>query len=187
MFGAQSMRLLRTRWKNATVLAEELFAMLQDDIPLTHKAPLTLQMPDGSFAPALTIRNSNWNDPSNNTPLIKFEDNAGNSTGGLDKFGDLVNPDGSKKTTDAGSKQQSGSSGVDFEVFACQVVGGSGNSYQCQLSKDDGSTFIMEAGIPKLFTVRQLKIAPGAAIPVGTWDLAMKRGGKYFMQCPVWL
>ncbi len=71
MFGNQAVRLIRENWggviepdvngnlveRGATRLAEELYAMFDDNIPLTQNAPLTLnkQNPD---APGLTINNT---------------------------------------------------------------------------------------------------------------------------------
>ena len=42
MFGQQAMRLLRTKWKQVNTFAQELYAMFQDDIPLEHSAPITI-------------------------------------------------------------------------------------------------------------------------------------------------
>jgi len=42
VFGQQAMRLLRTKWKQVNTFAQELYAMFQDDIPLEHSAPITI-------------------------------------------------------------------------------------------------------------------------------------------------
>lgn len=70
MFGRQAIRLLREAWggvlapdaqgalreKGAKQLAEELYAMFDDDIPLTHDGPITINK--GSNAAPLTINNT---------------------------------------------------------------------------------------------------------------------------------
>lgn len=179
MFGDQSSRLLRERWKNASLLAEELYAMLNDNIPLTQRAPLTIQLPEGDTRAPLTIKN--WGDG----PMVKFLGKNDEDKGSIDNNGDLVDPPvhGKKAQPKAGS---AGSVSIDFEFFAGQVIGGSGSSYTVQLYPD-GTTPIMESGVPKIFTVKQLQIDSSATIPVGTWTIVFLRKGQYYMQVPVWL
>lgn len=71
MFGDQAVRLLREKWggviepdangnlveRGATRLAEELYAMFDDDIPLTQNAPLRLNKTNPN-APGLDIHNT---------------------------------------------------------------------------------------------------------------------------------
>lgn len=56
MFGSQVMRLLREKWKTPTELAQELFAVFQDGVPLTHSGGLTLRQKNGSSEAPLTIK-----------------------------------------------------------------------------------------------------------------------------------
>lgn len=68
MLGPQIMRLLREKWKSATGLAEELYAILQDDIPWTHSGPVTLSQKEDSSRSPLTIRSFG------DQPAISFVD-----------------------------------------------------------------------------------------------------------------
>jgi hypothetical protein len=77
MFGAQAVRMLRETWSNATMLAEELYAIFSDDIPLNNNAPLTLSNPNGSAAP-LTIQ-----EPGLGNEVINFTGRTGAPIGGI--------------------------------------------------------------------------------------------------------
>lgn len=179
MFGEESMRLLRKRWTDATELAEELYAMLQDSVPLTTKAPFTIALPPGSTAPALTL--NNWG----SGPSIQFLGKDNTDQGQLTADGRLLDSQGKERSGSGTTNNLLG--GAASETFAGVVVGGSGSTYTMHLYADDGTTTLNEGGGPKAFTVRQLQIDPAATIPINTWALVVKRGGKYFMQAPVWL
>jgi len=82
MFGAQVMRLLREKWKSPMALAQELYAILQDDIPLTHSGPMTLAQKTEDSASPLTIRSFG------DTPAIQFVDaRTGASVGSVSIVG----------------------------------------------------------------------------------------------------
>jgi len=56
LFGAETTRLLRKQWPTPTMLAQELYAMFQGNIPLSTSG-LTINNPTGS--PAITINQTN--------------------------------------------------------------------------------------------------------------------------------
>lgn len=207
MFGTQAMRLLRSSWSGmfgAKGLSRELFAMFQDDIPLTQNAPVTMNQ-DGN-APALDLRRA----PGSDGPLITFGNRTENypgltfspqtpagvgidDNGGLNFTGPYINityiQNGEPTTASLGGdgsgappiKADGGGGGG----FPGTVTSGSGNDYQCD---------VYLAGLDKAPTnlpVRQLSIAAGEAVPAGTWAVigSQKVGSltTYFMQVPVWL
>lgn len=69
MFGQQAMRLLREKWSSINMLAEEIFSIFQDDIPLSHSAPVTITV-NSDEAP-LTVRQFG------NGPFMKFTGRGG--------------------------------------------------------------------------------------------------------------
>lgn len=68
MLGPQVMRLLREKWKSPWSLAQELYAILNDDIPLTHSGPMTLDQKQDSTEAPMTIRTFG------DSPAISFVD-----------------------------------------------------------------------------------------------------------------
>lgn len=70
MFGAETMRLLREKWKSSWGLAQEMYAILQDDVPFEHSGPMTLTQKEGSTQPPLTIRTF-----GDGVPALRFVSN----------------------------------------------------------------------------------------------------------------
>jgi len=78
MFGAQVMRLMREKWKSPMALAQEIYAILQSDIPLTHSGPMTLKQREESSQAPLTIRTF-----GGGTPALRFVNSQGVEIGGF--------------------------------------------------------------------------------------------------------
>lgn len=194
------MRLLREKWRSATLLAEELYAMFQDKIPLTHRAPLTIRH-DG---PGAALRVTNPSGPSSTfdgsmsitrggvtisnpqgpaitidnyragDDLIRVRDPAGGEVGCL--FSDGVNLfwNCTEPTPISGGGGGSGAG----NAFPGTVVSGSGSTYQVSIETQTGTQTV---------TVTQMQIAGGETIPAGTPAVVVQVGAAYKMQVPVWL
>jgi hypothetical protein len=50
MLGKEAARIVRTEWYSVQALAEELYAIFRDDLPLTHSGPITLTPEPGTTA-----------------------------------------------------------------------------------------------------------------------------------------
>jgi hypothetical protein len=175
IFGNESLRLLREKWPDANMLAEELYAIFRalDSQPSTQNTPAAITSNQQGVAP-LTLTPY-----PNDTLLLQF------GPQGIDGSMQLIN---GFPTPVNGQGQQQGGGGD-----AGTIVGGSGNTYQVQL-KSSGKTV----------TATQLQIASTETIPVGTSCLVAKvtvsgaqhvgvnqssnvQGAQYFIQVPVWL
>lgn len=183
MFGSQAMRLLRKRWANASELSEELFAMLNDLVPLEHRGPITLTMGPDSTEPAITIRNLNGDIPS-----IRFTRTADDiPTGSINADGDLLDEEGEPKSTPATPSSGGGSSTPsDSSVYSGSVVSGTGDTYICTLYSDAWTTPILQGSDPKEFTVKVGQIGATETLPAGTKLVVGLRGTQYFGQPAVW-
>jgi hypothetical protein len=164
------MRLLSKRWVDAVELSEELFAMMNDMIPLEQRAPVTFFMGDNATQPAITVLNSG------DIPSIAFRQKDGTLSGGINNKGDLVDPKGNPKQTETARP----SPAADLSgIYAGTVVSGTGDTYTVQLFNDDGSS-------KGNFTVKQLKIDPAETIKPGERAIVGTRGTTFFMQVAVW-
>lgn len=198
MFGKQATRLLRERWKNATLLAEELFALFQDDIPLSHDAPVTIN--NHTAGPALTLRNGTplpgvtVGTGADGAPLIKLGDfNGGdllfqNQDGGLTWQGpsfffqptDPATGLPSGAPVDLGSGGGGGGGGGGGLVG--RVVSGAGASYTVDLYANG-----LSAAATSRVTVTVPAIDPAEVIPAGTVLVpVVPAGGNYYHQPAVW-
>jgi len=160
MFGNQRQRLLRTKWANAQLLAEELFAMMDDESAVSS-GPIDMQK-QGDL-PAFNITGAGEGDT-----IFKIN-KAGQAPVEIQlKNGQLSNPATAPSTGTSGSAAPT--------AFMGRVVSGSGSAYRVALI--GGSTV----------TVTQLQIAADSpAIPAGTAVVVIKSGRTFLMQVPVWL
>ncbi len=71
-FADQAVRLLREKWANPVMLAEEVFAILQQKIPQNSNGPININLLYGSDQTAVTIRQNGDGD------FMKFIDKNGN-------------------------------------------------------------------------------------------------------------
>lgn len=122
MFKTEAIRLLRNTWKSATMLAQELYAILcNDDLPLEHAGPITLKK--GGEWPAFEITGRDSGDT-----LFRFD--FGNDVWdfGLDANGNLVpiSKNGEDVTPTLVGFDLSGSGGSagkgNIEVFPATVT-----------------------------------------------------------------
>ncbi len=193
MFGTQAMRLRRTDWKNATLLAEELYAMFQEDIPLTHSGGLELKA-KGDDAP-LTLTRGEFSDG----PVLTFN-NGGGDTGGFawdgadlvisgpSIFFETLDGEGNPVRTALGE----GSGGGDEEEeetpassYPGQVVSGEGTAYRVNVYTAGTS------GTPTEVSAVGLGVADEAQVAAGSWHMVSAvpdaRGvTRYFFAPAVW-
>jgi hypothetical protein len=110
MFGVEVGRLLRTKWKSAQTLAEELFALFNPNLPLEHNGPIKLTQ--GTDAPPIQIFMQPGTEGTNpiqiyrpdpTTGLIPTNDAGqpiGSGVGGTD-LGTITFPPAPSTTSDA--------------------------------------------------------------------------------------
>jgi len=164
----EAIRLLREKWPNASMLAEELFAILNSDLPTGIDGPLTIdnQSPD---QPALIIRQFG------DSPIDIVVQRPG-QPGGLPSEEDQETVSPAEPTT---TTTISGGGGA----APGQGVSGTGAVYQVALYEQG-----LAQDSTRTVTVTQLQIDAGDTIPAGTWVIVFGAGdGTFFMQCPVWL
>lgn len=185
-------RLLRETWPNATMLAEELYAIFNTDKPIELTSPLQITNPRPGV-PSLTIADGGFSDSvlinKSGLPGFSFPPLPGlppypaaNPAGGF-SVTITIGPGGvaaSQGPTGGAQspvpRPQSGGGG-----FPGKVVSGTGDTYEVDVYADG------LASPPVRRTVTQLQIAPDETIPAGTWALVAQSGGGFVMQVPVWL
>lgn len=169
LFGNQILRLLREKWPNATMLAEELFAILQGNIPLTQDAPITITTEGEDEAP-LILR------PGGD---VAIEINRPDGTTVQ------IHKDGRVTPTPEDEEEEEEEPEtpiVGANVFPGEVVSGSGNTYLVDLYENGPSS-----PSTKTVTVTQLQIHEDSDVPAGTWVMVALNGSQYSMQVPVWV
>jgi hypothetical protein len=176
MFGTQALRLLREKWPNATMLAEELYAIFDDTNP-TSSGPIKIAQPAGTPPPGITPEVFDvppW------APLTFGSGPDATSfqiapDGGLTISSpsvDFTTPDGkplkpmAQASTFPGQVQSGGPGQGPYTV----------DVYQKGLGQP-----------PTSMPVTQLQIAENDTVPVGTWVLVAVTDFENFMQAPVWL
>lgn len=189
MFGTQAMRLLRTKWKTPTLLAQELFAMFQSDIPLEHSGGLKLDAKND--APALELSRGDFGDG----PVLDF--NGGSGAGGISfsiANGGLVITGPSITLVESGTgappattptpqEQQQQAQG---STFPGQVLSGSGQSYVVRIFTQG------EGGPASQVTAQAPGMADDATISEGFWVAVSATTDAqgtitgYFFFPPVW-
>lgn len=163
MFGAEAIRLLREDWPNATMLAQELYAIFQDSVPASTNAPLTANSSNPDQAPLVV------NQFGNGGLSISFNKGQG---GGIQ-----IN-DGVPQLVDKNGNPVGGSGGG----VPGKVLSGSGSGpYQVQIYPAGLS------GTTKTVSVTQLQIDSSDSVPANTWTIVNQVGSNYYMQVPVWL
>lgn len=165
MFSSQIIRVLRDRWRNATELSQELYALFASDrIPLDHKGPLTLTNEAGTQAP-LTLKQFG------DGPFIKFEGPNGEELGAIEDDGE----GGITGGGGGGGGSGDGSDGAEQQVFAGKVLSGGGTSYTCDLYPDGP-----DAAASSSVTVRVLQLDDD--LPADSWLIVIKTGDVYCAQ-----
>lgn len=191
---AEAIRLMREAWPDATMLAQELFALLTSNLPADAPIPVAKQ-PGNGQQPVFTVGGF-----SNGDTLFEITGAQGQPFGSiLIQDGALVfappfsgeppqaQDSGTQPLNPRGPGQLPGTTRPQPQaaatgVFPGVVVSGSGDTYQCNVYLQG------RRGEPTLLAVKQLQIAPGEVIPAGSWAPICKApDGEYFMQMPVWL
>lgn len=182
MFGKEAPRLLRKLWPNAQQLAEELYAMFQDDIPLSQNAPVTFSA-NGKLPP---LRLQQYGDG----PLLSLDGPGGTPLGSLWPYDNPL-PGGStliwKKADDKpGAPEPAPPPGTKSTVLAGTVPGivfsGSDGDYLVDIFKNG------LAHASERVAVRQVQFAGGTTIPPGSGCMVSQAGdGLFYMQVGVWL
>lgn len=174
----QAARLMREKWPNAQLLAEELIAMFNSEEPIELDGPVIIN--NNSTEPAITInqggasnisiqiKNSPVPFPKYDIPPIDFADIVNVYTTNIYNNGSVESPQ--KKDDEESGK-----------AYAAVVTGGSGDTYEVSVYKN-GLTLA-----PVTATAKQLQIHPTETIPAGTWTIVVQSDGGYYMQVPVWL
>jgi hypothetical protein len=154
------MRLLSKRWVDAVELSEELFAMMNDMIPLEQRAPVTFFMGDNATQPAITVLNSG------DIPSIAFRQKDGTLSGGINNKGDLVDPKGNPKQTETARP----SPAADLSgIYAGTVVSGTGDTYTVQLLQRRPATSLGNFTVKQQSrSTRPRRSSPASGSTVGT-------------------
>lgn len=203
-FGDQATRLLRETWDGvikadpttgdirpigASLLADELFAMFDDNIPQTQNAPTTMNAPLTINSPE-GANGLNMNGGSINFGLNAQSGGAGGGIGGIMVGGVSIGPDGITLTNvpinlngsfylwngvPIGLPQTAGTT-----TFLAQVVSGSGGTYlvniygngskQLPTNPAPGTTVDVKdtkQRVPVMATIPQFN--PDDFLPEGTW------------------
>src|SRR5262245_5417038 len=187
LFGTQAIRLLRDSWKRTKDLAEELYAMFQDDIPLEHNAPITITTRNSS--PPLTIRN--FGDGDFSIKIIKEDGTPGGGIG-TDDDGNPVFKDPNGDPVPNPQDETPEEPGAGACIPGCVTAQASGQNYSVDLYENGP-----EQASTRNVTVRQLQIHADDTIPAGTWALVCRQlvtdevtgdtEEVFSMQVPIWL
>lgn len=191
MYGEQAMRLLKTKWRSATALAEEIYAIFQDQIPLSTDAPVTIN--NSTAAPALQVNQpkvpaDNFSFPNGTPPAFQLTlggvpgwSLGTGADGGLVVNGPSFNyqpPAGGAPVNLAGGGSGSGGGLPGFVLSG--PTDASGTMYQVKVYPNGLSL----AG--QVVPVKQLSIDPSSVLPVNTPVIVVGAAPNYYMQSPVW-
>lgn len=189
----ESLRLLRTKWPNASMLAEEIYALMfgQRTSTVTFEGPI--EIINNTNKPAVTIINngngstalqvgSTGHPGANGTNGINGA--PGTNGAGAGPANNIVINNGNVFSTTTPSNAPAGGSGSGSVTQTptgglAQITGGSGASYTATLYLADATTVAI--------SVTQKSIAATETIPVGTWVYVVRIDTAYYMQHPVWL
>jgi hypothetical protein len=169
MFDDQAMRLLREKWPNADLLAEELFAILTAERPTLTNGPIVI------------------NNESDQTPLIIR--NLGDAPFAIE----IITSDPTKEDGFKNAKiDNDGNPVVDEEdeeeaegggSVPGQVVSGSGTSYSVQIYENGSGSASTQT-----VTVRVPNLADGEDLSEGDWLLvSLLANGTYEALATVWM
>lgn len=193
-----AVRLMRTVWRKPQQLAEELFAILSQDLAFDTSRPTTLDQQ--GTEPVLTIRVPNGVDPS--TPVISIQrgDNTVTITPQGINVNDVPFSSGGGFPTgftypNAGGQAEEPRPSDSLPPFAVmgKIRSGSGNTYTVAVYETNpGSSTALANGT---VTAKVLQIASDAVIPADTWvylvgyprNLAGSVITDFVFQPPVWL
>ncbi len=159
MFDEQAIRLLREKWPNANILAEELFAILTSSIPLTHNGPL--EITNNTDGPAITIRNYGGSEIA--FRVIRADDPASpQGTPGENRVVTDIGNDGSRDPVPEDEEQGS-------SAFPGKVVSGSAATYQVDIY-ENGTAAAKTATV----AARIGNLETGVNVPANSWVVVMR-------------
>lgn len=182
LFGPETERLIRTKWKGVQSFAEEVWSLLQGDLPITQNAPvtitqtnpndprspLTIDLPADASGPGITITRG-----SDTVTLGNFSPTDGGSGGGGGDINlggiDLASldwPGQDPTTSDAATPDPSDNPFTLYGVVQDQIGGNQYNVAVWAVSPNFGPSI---GTIP----VRQALIASDDSIPAGTPTLVL--------------
>ncbi len=181
MFGHQAIRLLRNVWTSTSDLAEELWSMFDDKLPLEHNGPLTIRKLNPN-APSLQILNTAGGDSlfvEGGTVTVKDVDHFTVTQVERIDIGELETVIYIK-----GKVYPPEASAAGTTVFLGKVISGTGNTYVVELygkGSSQAATKTVTATVPQ--------IADEEQIPPDTWIGAVHQfdNGIYEFQPPVWI
>lgn len=191
MFGTQAMRLLRTKWKQATGLAQELFAMFQNDIPLEHNAPITIRY-DGTDAPLNLDRGFsdgaviNFTGGSGDTPAgIRFDGGSMVIYGPNLTFEGVPEEEEEEEEAAPTTPTEEEDETPSASTYPGQVAGGTGTEYTVSLYLSGTSAGATEV------TATALGVAETETVGAGTWVMVSAVPGEddevsYYFTPVVW-
>lgn len=167
MFQDFVIRLMKTQWPTAQLLAEELIAMFEN-AKLAQAGPITLtQTGDNPF---FTLKDWKPGDV-----IMEVKGPGGISLGNITFTGSTISFGG-------------GGSGGGGTSITVEGGGGMPGQVESRVSGNDYNVTVYPAGIPAggmSVVATQLQIHADDEIPVGTWALVVKAGDYYYMQVPI--
>lgn len=171
----QRERLLKTRWgTDAQKLAEELWCMMDPDVPLEHSAPIILYQVAGE--PVIDIRGT-----GDGEQIIRFGGAGNKDLGNLTldlSNGDVTIPDAPLDSGNPNAAEQrrggGGAAEAPTTVFSGTIASGSGATYTATIATGD-----VEGTVPGINT--------DETIPVGTPCIVIKLAGAYTIHVPLWM
>lgn len=182
IFKDQSLRLIREKWRDPNVLAEELYAILNSDKPIVIDSPI--EITNNTDGPAITINNNREGDTIqiNNQPQppIQLPNYPPVTIPDFPSIPDTATIDNRGRGPGDGGGGGDGGDG-EPSVFPGQITSGTADTYEVDVYENG----LGEGAVSR--SVKQLQIAGDAEIPSGTWSVIGKVGEEYFMQVPVWL
>ena len=175
-FFNQRQRLLRENW-TASALAEEIFAMMSPDTPMTTDNSVKVDLPTESKVAPYQVGNYTLGDP-----VFSFTGKGGEDLGtwapSIDPINEIVQT-GSGAGGGGGGVFTPSNQGKSYPGF---VTGGSGDTYQVDIYKSG-----YPSGAATNVTVKQLQIS-NDTIPPGTAAIVVQGpNNEYYMQVPVFV
>lgn len=176
MFGTQATRLLRAHWADAKQLAEELYAMFQNSVPLSHDAPITITSTK-SIAP-LTLRSF-----GDTTQVINIEGPNGEAgTVTITNEGATIDNSTTSTTTETTTTTEEGESVQRVFVGVVQSKG-VGQNYTVDLYGNG-----LGSASTGTVTARALNLDASEELPADSEMIVVRMANDtYYMQPPYYV
>lgn len=162
MFDDQLIRLLREKWPNATLLAEELFAILSANRPTLTNNPLVIDNPEPN-QPAIIIRQSGDSPFAFQIQSPDPTQPTGVATQNINNQGQPVDEDGNPESSGGGT-------------FPGQVVSGSGTTYLVKIYENGTGVSASQTVSARIGNLPD----PNVVLAADTWVIVMQlSNGRY--------